>query len=403
MKPRGKLLRGFCCVVTLMAAQIATANAAPGDHACAALISRVQAVPGPAPLFLRSWDGPRGDGPVDDPALAGAAFTYDQALATIALVACGRPDLAQRVGEALLAALPANRLRNAYRAGPVTEHPVPPNGWWDAAQGHWQEDATQVGTATGNVAWAGLALLTLGDSTGAPRWRAGATHLAQWITANTADLHGPGGFIGGIEGWDSTPTRLTWKSTEHNTDAAALFSWLARRDPAWAAPAKTARHFLDAQWDSRAGRFLIGTLPDGVSPNTTLSGLDAQAWPLLLPDAPAQWRRAIHYAEQAHGVSGGFDFNDDRDGLWVEGTAQMALAYRLVGRKADADRLLTVLDGQISPGGLYWATREPRITTGLALSKDSPTADFYYYRRPHLGATAWVALAARGWNPFIGK
>ncbi|HET7779979.1 MAG TPA: hypothetical protein VFL07_15630, partial [Rudaea sp.] len=52
------------------------------------------------------------------------------------------------------------------------------------------------------------------------------------------------------------------------------------------------------------------------------------------------------------------------------------------------------------PSGYVYATREPRITTGLALSAQSTSADFYYYRLPHLGATAWAVLAALGHNPF---
>jgi hypothetical protein len=43
------------------------------------------------------------------------------------------------------------------------------------------------------------------------------------------------------------------------------------------------------------------------------------------------------------------------------------------------------------------------LTTGLGLSPASTTDDFYYYRLPHLGATAWAALAAVGWNPFTGE
>jgi hypothetical protein len=43
------------------------------------------------------------------------------------------------------------------------------------------------------------------------------------------------------------------------------------------------------------------------------------------------------------------------------------------------------------------------LTTGLALSPASKIDDFYYYRLPHLGATAWAALAATGWNPFTGE
>ena len=400
--PRGRLLRGFCIMGTMVAAMMGSSAHAAPFTACQAVATRVQAFPGNGPVFLRSWDGPSGNGPMDDSALANAAFTYDQALAVIALVACDRVDLAQRVGQALLAAASNGRMRNVYRAGPVTENPVPPNGWWDSAQGKWLEDSTQVGTSTGNVAWAALALLTLGEKTGEIRWRDGAIRLAQWIVDNTSDIGGAGGFTGGLEGWDPNPIRLTWKSTEHNADVAALFEWLSHGDKKWATANATAHGFLTAQWDQKTGRFLIGTLPDGITPNTALSGLDAQMWPLLLPHAPIEWRRSISYAEHAHKVPGGFDFNDDRDGLWVEGTAQVALVYRLVGRTPDAQSLLSVLGGQVSPGGLLWATREPRITTGLALSTTSHSADFYYYRRPHLGATAWAALAAQGWNPFTG-
>jgi len=86
--------------------------------------------------------------------------------------------------------------------------------------------------------------------------------------------------------------------------------------------------------------------------------------------------------------------------LWLEGTAQAALVYRVVGRAAEAQHLDATIDPQFAPSGYVYATREPRITTGLALSADSTSADFYYYRRPHLGATAWAALAALGRNPF---
>ena len=56
--------------------------------------------------------------------------------------------------------------------------------------------------------------------------------------------------------------------------------------------------------------------------------------------------------------------------------------------------------GQLGAEGYVYATREPRITTGLAIGTDSGSADFYYYRRPHLAATAWALLAALKRNPF---
>ncbi|MGQ9370668.1 hypothetical protein [Azospirillum sp. ST 5-10] len=407
------LLAAAAVVASRGAAPAAAADAAEGlaATACAALVRRVDVHPGRGPILLRSYDADVGEGPPAEPALANAAFAYDNALAAIALVACGDTARARRIGEALLAAATddrsgaAGRLRNAYRAGPLTERPVPPMGWWDAAANRWLEDPYQVGSATGNVAWAGLALLTLHEATGEARWRDGAAWLAGWAVERTRDPRGPGGFAGGVQGFDDAPRPLAWKSTEHNTDLAALFDWLGRTGSAapWDGPEREARAFLDAMWSAGDGHFPIGTTPDGVTVNRDLSGLDAQLWPLLLRDAPGRWRAALDHAERAHGVAGGFDFNDDRDGLWVEGTAQAALVYRALGRPAAAARLLDGLAGEVSPGGYLWATREPRITTGLAIGPDSATDDFHYYRSPHLGATAWAALAGLGWNPFTGR
>jgi hypothetical protein len=331
-------------------------------------------------------------------------------LAAIALVACGRPAQALRIGEALLSAAKldrsgiAGRLRNTYRAGAQTHRPIPPMGWWDAAANRWLEDPYQVGSATGNVAWGALALLTLHEATGEPRFQHGAALLAGWAVKHARDPRGPGGFSGGIHGFDDAPRPLTWKSTEHNADLLAVFDWLGRSGTGtWRDQAKQARAFLEAMWDAGGGHFPIGTAPDGLTVSHAPSALDAQLWPLLLREAPGPWRQALTYAERAHGVDGGFDFNDDRDGMWVEGTAQAALVYRAVGRIAEAERLMAEIVKELSPGGYVWATRRPSLTTGLAIGPDSETDDFHYYRRPHLGATAWAALAAAGWNPFTGR
>ncbi|GAB2178725.1 hypothetical protein [Dongia sp. agr-C8] len=378
-------------------------------RACSALASRVAAVAGDDPLFLRSYDAGSGDGPNPVPAL-NAAFTYDNALAAIALRACGQLDAARRIGDALLAASEADRggaagrLRNAYRPGAVHETPVPPMGWWNADAQHWDEDPYQVGSATGNLAWAAMALLTLADATGDSDYTDGAARIARWAAEASADDRAPGGYTGGLYGYDDQAQPLGWKSTEHNVDLAAVFGWLARLQPeaGWEGRAQHARDFVAALWDPALGRFWVGTLPDGVSINRANSGLDAELWPLLLADAPPEWLGALAYAEQNHAARPGFDFNDDRDGVWWEGTAQAALVYRVLGREQQADRLLKALARRFSPGGLLWATDAARITTGLALSPSSTTDDFYYFRLPHLGATAWAALAARGWNPFTG-
>ena len=380
-------------VATLIAPE---AMAAPGAasiaaHTCAAIADRVDAASTGTPVFLRSYDNGSGAGEPAEPALRSAAFVYDNALAVIALLACDKRAQALRIAEALrIAATTDTRLRNVYRAGPVGDKALA-NGWWDAKANRWVEDAYQQGSATGNVAWAALALLAAFDATQDPRW------LVEHAAADDAR-----GFSGGIDGFDAQPVKLTWKSTEHNIDLAALFDRLARADPqgGWRAPSENARRFVDSQWDAATGHFFIGTLPDGKAPNRANSGLDVQLWSQLLPDAPPEWRSAIVYVEKQHAVPGGFDFNSDRDGLWLEGTAQAALVYRMIGRDAEADKCLSTIAKQFSAGGFVYATREPRITTGLAIGSASTSADFYYYRLPHLGATAWAALAATKRNPF---
>ncbi len=374
-------------------------------QACGAMKRRVDAVPGKAAPLLRSYDEVPGDANAGQPALRTAAFTYDNALAVIALLACGHREAALRIGAALeRAALRDTRLRNVYRAGAVGDT-VLANGWWDAAQNRWIEDAYQSGTATGNVAWAALALLALHEATGEVHWRDAAAKLAGWVTANTSGAASDDGFSGGVDGFDAAPVRLGWKSSEHAIDLVAVFGWLAsaRAPGDWEKPAMRARRFLDGQWDAASGHFLIGTLPDGRTPNRATSALDVQWWAQMLPDATKDWRRAMRYAERVHAVGAGFDFNEDRDGEWLEGTAQAALAYRIAGETDAARRSLAEVAAQFSPDGYVFATREAKITTGLAIGPASTSADAYYYRWPHLGATAWAALAALERNPFRAR
>jgi hypothetical protein len=288
------IVAGFLPALFVRADSGAAAESLPAQQvatrACSALLSRVNAIPGTGPVFLQSYDNVSGACSEGQPMLTGA-YTYDNALAAIALVACGQREAALR-GSALLAASEGDRsgavgrIRNAYRPGTVTERPVLPMGWWSAQDGRWAEDPYQVGSATGNVAWAALALLTVGGDDG--RYRAAADRLMRWVAATALDPRPPAGFIGGLYGYDDIAERLTRKSTEHNTDLAAVFDWLARLEPnnAWQANAQTARAFAAARWDEASGHFRIGTTPDGATANRRNAGLDAQLWPLLLSDAP---------------------------------------------------------------------------------------------------------------------
>ncbi|HEX3125139.1 MAG TPA: hypothetical protein VHQ21_17710, partial [Rhodanobacteraceae bacterium] len=246
----------ICAAAAALAGGVAQASrpaAAVSDaaRACVAIAGRVDGQSGSAPVLLRSYDSTAGSEAAEEPSQKTAAYSYDNALAVIALLACDRPRQAQRIGAALrLAALEGVRLRNAYRAGPVAGAPMA-NGWWDAKGNHWAEDPQQQGTATGNVAWVALALLDLHAVTGEPEWLDSAQRLAAWIVEQTSDPRGAGGFNGGIEGDDAHARKVTWKSTEHNVDAAALFDRLAAVDKHgdWQRHADAARRFVESEWD----------------------------------------------------------------------------------------------------------------------------------------------------------
>jgi hypothetical protein len=376
---------------------------------CGALAQAVDSAGGGGgPVFVASYR-PGADEQALPPALATSAFVYDDALTAIALVACGDITRAQRIGDAFVLvgrddrAFRDGRLRNAYRSGAVGQGSPALPGWWDAAAKVWAEDAYQDGTATGNVAWAALALLTLSDATGREEYLSGAKRLIDWVDVNTGRGKASG-FSGGFFGFDRAQTPLHWASTEHNVDVAAAAQWLFKRthNNHFADIAARARRFIASAFRSEDGHFLLGTKSDG-APRLAGMALDVQLWPwMAFPDAPTEWRRALRFAEDHLAVDDGFDFNGDRDGVWVEGTAQAALAYRILNNTARADQLLTSLQGDRSPSGLLNATRTDRLTTGLSIRPDSSQPDFFYFRRPHLAPTAWACLAAVGWNPFTG-
>ncbi|AGU51501.1 hypothetical protein VAPA_1c44280 [Variovorax paradoxus B4] len=365
------------------------------------------------PLFLTSYRlaDPKQGTPLE-PALAGAAFTYDNALAGIALLACGDAASARRIGDAVVRAMERDpnaadgRVRNAYRAGPMTEEKAALPGRWDAARNQWIADAYQVSTATGNVAWAALLLLNLNEAEPSPAYLAGARKLLGWIEQRTRARNAPDGYNGGWYGWDNAQRAQTWKSTEHNIDIAMAAAWAARaggQAEAERQQARTALDFVGRMWNASEQRFNIGTKEDGATIATDGSGLDAQLWPLLAaPEGSCPWMRGLDWVEKHHRFGEGYGFSRNPDGIWTEGTAQAAAT--LAARKGAApEALWQLLASQRAGNGLYYATPSSRISTGLAIGPDSTGADFFYYRWPHLGATAWIALAATGFNPFTGK
>ncbi len=371
------------------------------------------------PRFLVSYETIRST--LDfDTLLRNVAFTYDNALALIAFTAAGDWNRAKLLADAFVYAQEHDRyytdgrLRNAYQSGDLIIAPGwRPNdregtvrlpGWWNEAEQRWHENAEFVGSGTGNLAWTMIALLDYYEKRGGAPYLNAAIQLGQWIVEHTYDDRGAGGYIGGYTGWEPNPEKLLWKSTEHNLDLYVAFERLYRitGDPTWYERAEHARNFVEAMWNEEGGFYWTGTLEDGATINTQTVPLDAQTWALLAFGPNERTRRAIACAEAHHratwGNYEGFDFNDDRDMPWFEGTGQMVVAYWVLGETDKARLYLSELrevqaTANNGNGKGIVAAPADGLTTGF---------EWLYFNRLHMGATAWYIFAERWVNPYWG-
>ncbi len=356
-----------------------------------------------------------------DVVMRNVAFSYDNALALLAFLASGTEDDLNRaatLADGLVHAIHNDRyytgkwLRNAYMGGDLKQFPgwTPNNheetarmpGFWDCEDETWYEDSFQVSTHTGNVAWVIIALLSSYKIFGDNDYLQAATELAEWVEFHCKDTRGNNGYTGGYEGWEPDADTLLYKSTEHNLDLYVVFQRLFEitSDDTWRQRAVHAETFIKSMWDETEGKFYTGTDNTGVKVNDEVIPLDAQTWAVLaFCEKPELYTDALEYAEVYHRVGEGYDFNTDRDGIWYEGTAQMAVAYQAVGNVEKANACITAVEkAQFENGAIPAASRDG-LTTGFYLSS-SDNSQWLYYKRGHVGATAWYMLAKQGVNPY---
>ncbi len=384
------ITRRFFCSAAAAGLALVAGPAVAGTlgSACADAISAALAAQPAGPVLLNSYIVQPGGGDFDL-TQANAAYVYDNALAGLALLAAGRPAQARQLADALALAqahdrfFTDGRLRNAYMAGPMAT-PAKLPGWWDSSAGHWAEDPYQAGSQTGPIAWAMLLWQALG-------MRAPAQRAADFLNRT---LRAPRGYYGGFYGFEPNPQKLTWQSTEQNTDLFAVFSKLDTADDA-----AHAGQFVRAMLDPKTGCFGAGLSSTGaVNP---LLAADAGIWPYLagLGDAATAQAATAQAAIKTLRRGAGIGFSDSSTSIWLEGTAFASLALR----GPDQAAFLATIAANRAPNGYVYATAAPMLATGLAVgpaTAGQPEMPFNYYRRPCLSATAWTALAALGVNPL---
>ncbi len=350
------------------------------------------------------------------------AYVYDNATAVLALYAAGANWHAGRIADAIVYAqthdryFSDGRLRNAYVAG----DPRGEGGWIFAGnakavrlpglwkEGKWQEDYYAVSTSTGNMAWAILALCeaasnTTGEEAG--EYLDAAVRAADFVLT----LRSPaGGFTGGYEGWDGSQTKVTYKSTEHNIDLISAFAYLAElmreTNPEKAQEYKDASDYAMAfvltMYDEENHCFYTGTEADGETVSVGVMPIDANTWALLtLKGSFAGAAEVFTFIENSIAVEAGFDFSaGDLDGIWNEGTAQMAVCYFTFAYTDKYMAVMQYLNTQVLEGGGMSAADRDGVSTGFMVS--GTTVPWVYNNTLNIGATSWFAFAQMQVNPF---
>ena len=372
------------------------------------------------PLFIESYvDLPRDNNGFE---IVNFAYLYDNALAAMVLSYVGENDRAMQIADAIVFAqnndryFDDGRLRNAYSNG----DPKSEIGWLSArgkeyarlpgfyiqADGKWYEDHFAVSTSTGNIAWAMLALCEVyKQNPERSEYLATAEAMGDFILTMKDEK---GGFTGGYEGWDREQQRATYKSTEHNIDLIAAYQILAdlvdengdsTKTQTYKNASDHARAFVMSMYDAEVGCFYTGTTADGITISKEVLPLDTNTWAILaLGDDFKDGAKVMEFVESNMAVDGGYDFNEDKDGVWFEGTAQAALAYQKIGNEEKYSEIIDFLNANALPnGGIYSADRDG-VSTGLLVS--GTEIPWVYNKHEHLGATAWLMFANEKINPF---
>ncbi len=328
------------------------------------------------------------------PSLKNAAYVYDNALVSLAYIAEGNRKNAAKILDALVQGIQndrfqPDRIRNVYLAGNSSY----PAHWWD---GEWVEDASQVGTTTGNSAFTALAFLQYYNRWGGERYLQSAETIMDWVLENCQDQNY--GFTGGYKGWPEQDRIeiLSFKSTEHNIDAFAAFHQLFQITgyEKYQTAYESAREFIRSMYDE-SGYYYIGTQSDGFSPVIENIILDVQVWTVLalgkefLPDP-----NVMDTVLSMKTAESGFPFHKENSngGFWSEGTAFSALLFRKLGLNEEAFLAMRTLEQiQLTNGGFPAATVY-NLSTGDGWG---------YNQDPHIAPAAWFIMATANFNPFV--
>ncbi|MBR0092236.1 MAG: hypothetical protein IJP92_11105 [Lachnospiraceae bacterium] len=350
------------------------------------------------------------------------AYLYDNALTAVVLSHAGAQEQAEMIADAIVFAQEHDRLfhdgrlRNAYIAGDPRSDSgrsiaggkvtVRLPGFWQ--NGKWQEDSYTVSTSTGNMGWTILALCSVAKNASAEKqteYLDAAVKAADFVLTLESEN---GGFTAGYEGWDEEQVKTTYISTEHNIDLCVALSVLAdalsasdtEKSEKYRTAADSAKRFVLSMYDEKRGFFYTGTLDDGSTVSDGVIPIDANCLAILsLGEALDDPYRIVSFVEERMAVGDGFDFGTgDLDGIWNEGTSQMAVCYYTMNSMEKYDTTMSYLKTQTAGDGSIPAADRDGVSTGfVVVGTDSL---WEYNNVQSISATGWLAFAEMKVNPF---
>ncbi len=322
------------------------------------------------------------------------ASTYDQALAIIAFCLIGDYSNAKVILDAL------SKIQNYDGSFYFT---------YSAISGEIYNYKRPVGTN----AWVVIAINCYTFLTGDNSYFTMARKCTDWFL-QYQDIDG--GIKGGV---DENGNEYGWKSTEHNEDAYSALTNLYGLTGVYtySTTATAVKNWLETEmWNSCYGesRFARGEKDDGtpdcypamdVNPWGVLAlgttgpngenyfqGLD---WAYVNCASTQDWEGWNASCDDPILVEG-FDFNNDKDTVWIEGTESIALALLLSDYRVDSKdgtyfhSEMEKLHGVTGNGGLPYSTNEGTMDEGTEKSTTYSS----------VAATTWYIFVETLFNPF---
>ena len=302
---------------------------------------------------------------------------YDNALAVLVFTTKGRFDKAERILDFF-----SERIEMEFKTGT--------GGFYQFRNADGKNGSRRW---LGDNAWLLIAVNNYHKAAGNQRYRELSSELEDWIRSLQDQS---GGLYGGYNE-DGTQIHKITEGILTAYNAVSGYDEFHRN---------ILRYLKENRWVEEEN--LLVAWPENAKYNYALD-LHALSYTILdgFPEKGLQDTSRYQNTQMAT-VSGeevtGFCFDEDKDVVWLEGTAQMAVAYQHAGNIPKADKLILETEKtMISSTVLGEAKGIPYATNHGTSYGNTPLWD-HADITPALSSTAWYLFAKMAFNPFyIGQ